>query len=93
MLKPLKGIFSDSICENPASDKYAWVGSEKAKGFLLSDFRWSIDLIPWQDMLLLIEGKLLKLPAPKKMYSEDILISTDLAIFATSKGSIKHGSP
>ena len=27
MLKPLKLIFSDSIFENPANDKYAWAGS------------------------------------------------------------------
>ena len=39
MLKPLKLIFSDSIFENPANDNYAWVGSEKAKVFLLNDFR------------------------------------------------------
>ena len=40
MLKPLKLIFSDSIFKNPANDKYAWVGSEKGKVFLLNDFRW-----------------------------------------------------
>ena len=38
MLKPLKLIFSDSIFENPANDKYTWVGSEKAKLFMLNDF-------------------------------------------------------
>ena len=90
MLKPLKLIFSDSIFENPANDKYAWVGSEKAKVFLLNDFRWSKDLIPWHDMLLLLEGTTVKLPAPKNIYSEDIVISTDVAIFATSKSPIKH---
>ena len=90
MLKPLKLIFSDSIFENPANDKYAWVGSEKARVFLLNDFRWSKDLIPWHDMLLLLEGTTVKLPAPKNIYSEDIVISTDVAIFATSKSPIKH---
>ena len=39
MLKPLKLIFSHSIFENPANDKYAWVGSEKAKMFSLNGFR------------------------------------------------------
>ena len=33
LLKPLRLIFSDSIFENPASDKYAWIESEKAKVF------------------------------------------------------------
>ena len=39
MLKPLKLIFSDIIFENPASNKHAWVGSEKSKVLLLNDFR------------------------------------------------------
>ena len=43
MLKPLKLVFSDSIFENLANDKYACVGPEKAKVFLLNDFRWSKD--------------------------------------------------
>ena len=93
ILKLLKISFSDSIFENPANDKYAWVGSEKAKVILLNDFRWSKDLIPWHDMLLLLEGETLKLPAPKNIYIEDIVISTDVAIFATSKSSIKHRGP
>ena len=38
MLKPLKLIFSDSIFENPANEKYTWV--EKEKGFFLNDFRY-----------------------------------------------------
>ena len=46
MLKPLKLVFSDSIFENHANDKYTWVGSEKVKVFLLSDFSCSKDLIP-----------------------------------------------
>ena len=58
MLKLLELIFSDSIFEKPANDKYTWVGSKKAKGLLLNDFRWSKDLIPWHDMLLFLEAKL-----------------------------------
>ena len=92
MLKPLKLIFSDSISENPANE-YAWVGSEKAKVFLLSEFRWSKDLIPWHDLLFLLEDETVKLPAPKNIYSEAVVISTDVAIFATSKSSIKHRGP
>ena len=44
-------------------------------------------------MLLLLEDEIVKLPAPKNIYREDIVISTDVAIFATSKGSIKHRCP
>ena len=90
MLKPLKFVFSDSIFENPTNDKYAWVGSEKAKVFLLNDFRWPKDLIPLHDILLLLEGETVQLPAPKSIYIEDIVISTDVAIFATSKSFLLH---
>ena len=65
MLKPLKIVFSDSIFENSANGTYALVGSEKAKVFLLNNFRWSKDLIPCHNMLLLLEGETVKLPAPK----------------------------
>ena len=73
MPRPLKLIiFSDSIFENPAAnDKYAWVGSEKKrKSFFssLNDFRWSKDLIPWHDMLFLLESETVKLPVPKNIY-------------------------
>ena len=81
MLKSLKLIFNNSIFKNSANDKYAWVGSEKAKMFLFIDFRWYNDLIPWCYMLLILEDEI---------YSEDIIISTGMAIFATSKSSIKH---
>jgi len=88
MLKPLKTIFGDSVFENPAHDKFAWVGANHAKVFLLNDFRWSKEIIPWHDMLLLLEGETVKLPAPKNLYTEDIKIDSDVAIFATSKREI-----
>ena len=79
--------------ENPANDKYACVRSEKSKVFLLNDFRWSKDLILWHDLLLLLEGETVKLPAPKNIFSEGIVISTDVAIFAASKSTVKHRDP
>ena len=88
MLKPLKHILSDSIFESPANGKYVWARCEKAKMFLLNNFRWSKDLIRWHNMLL--EGETLKLPAPKNIYIENIVISTDVAIFQTSKSSSKY---
>ena len=50
-------------------------------------------MIPWYNRLLLLEGETVKLPAPKTIYSEDIAISPDVTIFATSKSSIKHKGP
>ena len=83
--KPLKLIFSDSVFESLANDKYAWVGSEKAKVLLLNDFRWSKDLIHWYDMLFLLEGETVTLPAPKNIYSKDIVISTSVVILQQAR--------
>ena len=89
----LKIIFGYTIFENPANGKYDWVGSEKVKVFFLNTFRWSKDMIPWCDMLLLLKGQTVKSPAPKNIYSDDIVISTDVAIFPTSNSSIKYRGP
>ena len=35
----------------------------------------------WHNVLLLLEGETVKLPAAKNIYSEDIVISTNVAIF------------
>ena len=48
MLKTLKLVLSDSIFENSAIDKYAWVGSEKAKVSLLNDLMAQrLDPLAW----------------------------------------------
>ena len=60
---------------------------------MLGDFKWSKDLIPWHDLLLSLEGETVKLTASKNNYSKDIVISADVAIFATTKSSIKHRDP
>ena len=44
-------------------------------------------------MLLLLEGKTLKLPAPQNLFTEDIIICTDQAIFATCKAAIVYQGP
>ena len=66
MLEPLKLGFSDGIFENPANDKYSRGGYEKAKFFLCNDFRCSKDLMPWNYMLLLLEGEAKKINYPKE---------------------------
>ena len=88
VLRPLQTIFKGMIFQNPSNDKYAWVGADKAKVFLLNDFRWSADCISWSNLLLLLEGDTVKLPAPKNHFAEDILIQTDVPIFLTCRGKI-----
>ena len=94
MLKPLKCIFKESeIFENPFNDKFGWVGAEKASVLILQDYRWSKENIAWKDLLLLLEGEMVKLPAPKNFYAEDLAIDSNVAIFAAGKAPITYKGP
>ena len=88
MLKPLESIYD--VFLKPANDKYAWVGVDSAEVILLQDFRWSREMIPWNDLLLLLEGETVKLPAPKNQFSSDVIIAKDTPIFASSKSRITY---
>ena len=44
----------------------------------------------WKDLLLLLEGETLKLPALKNLSAEDMIICIDVAMFATSKAPIVY---
>jgi hypothetical protein len=59
-----------------------------AECLFLNDFRWSQAIIPWHDLLLLLEGQLVHLPAPKTHYAKDICFTGDTPIFATGKNPI-----
>ena len=93
ILKPLKNIFGGKLLDNPANDKYAWVGAEKAEVILLQDFRFSKDVIAWKDLLLLLEGETVKLPSPKNHFAKDVVIDSDVPIFATNKSPITYKGP
>ena len=80
MLKPLELIY---VFSNPANEKYAWVGADTAEIIVFQDFRWCHDSIPWkEDLLLLLEGETVKLPATKNQFSIDVVIKKDTPIFA-----------
>ena len=36
------------------------VGADSAEVIVLQDFRWSREMIPWSDLLLLLEGETVK---------------------------------
>lgn len=63
LLNPLTVIY-DTFC-NPATGSFASVGVDKAECIFLNDFRWCSQLIPWHDLLLMLEGHVVHLPAPK----------------------------
>ena len=83
LLNLLNSVFK-SFC-NPATTTFAWVGTESAEVIFLNDFRWCPQIIPWHDLLLLLEGQKVHLPAPKTHFSQDVEFSRDTPIFCTSK--------
>ena len=64
LLSPLKKIFECFM--NPASGTFAWLGIENAEVVLLNVFRWKPSLIPWCELLQVLEGDTVHFPAPKK---------------------------
>ena len=88
MFKPLVKIFR--VFSNPADDKYAWVGADLADIILLQDLRDSRNLISRKDLLILLEGDTVRLPATKNHFATDIVIDKDISVSATSKGPIRN---
>ena len=60
----------------------------EAEVLFLNDFRWSANIIPWHDFLLLLEGQEVHLPAPKTHFKQDISFKGDTPIFCTAKDEI-----
>jgi len=86
LLNPLTVIYKTFV--NPASTSFAWVGAENTEIIFLNDFRWSAQVLPWQDMLLLLEGQPVHFSAPKTHCVQDIVFDKDTPIFCTSKSEI-----
>ena len=87
LLKPLSLVYNTFV--SPASGTFAWVGAEKCEVVFLNDFRWSEKIIPWSDLLNLLEGAPIHIPAPKTHFAEDPLWIADTPIFATSSAPIR----
>ena len=86
LLNPLNQIYN--TFSNPATTTFAWVGAEAADVIFLNDFRWSKQIIPWHDLLLMLESQVVRLPAPKSHYSKDATLSSDVPLFCTAKEEI-----
>ena len=90
LLNPLELIFKTFM--NPASGKYAWVDLGDKEVAFLNDFRWTPEIIQWEELLNLLEGQTVHLPRPKNMFSSDLCIArtNTIPIFATGKEPIKY---
>ena len=62
-LDPLRVIYITFI--SPATCSYAWLGVEETEVILLNDFCYTPVSLPWNDMLLLLEGHAVHFAAPK----------------------------
>ena len=71
ILNPLNAIYD--TFSNPATTSFAWVGVENCEIIFLNDFRWCGQIIPWHNLLLLLEGQIVRFPAPKTHYAQDII--------------------
>ena len=85
IIDPLNSIYRTFA--NPATTTFAWVGAQNAEIMFLNDFRWSEKVIPWHDLLLLLEGQTVHLPAPKSHFAEDIKFVKDTPISVQRKKS------
>ena len=88
LLNPLNKIYNTFT--NPASTSFAWVGAEDAEVIFLNDFRWSPQIIAWHDLLLLLEGQQVNLPAPKLHFRQDVTFKGDTPIFCTTKSPLVY---
>ena len=88
IIDPLNSIYRTFA--NPATTTFAWVGAQNAEIMFLNDFRWSEKVIPWHDLLLLLEGQTVHLPAPKCNLPEDIKFVKDTPIFCTMKEDLVY---
>jgi hypothetical protein len=90
ILRPLCDIFNAFV--NPASGTFAWVGIEEAEIIFLNDFRWSERILPWQDLLRLLEGDKIHIATPKTHFAQDIILEKDTPIFCTGPSRIRKFS-
>ena len=86
ILDPLRVIYK--TFSSPATCSYAWLGIEEKEVIFLNDFRYTPAILPWSDMLLLLEGHVVHFAAPKTSYARDIEFTSDTPVFATSKSPI-----
>ena len=87
MISPLKKLYN--AFSNPATGTFAWVVAENAEIVLLNDFQWHPSIIAWGDLLQLLEGDIVHLPAPKNFLIK-FFATADSPMVLVKGGSIDH---
>ena len=73
------------------SGSFSWLGVESKEIIFLNDFHWDRTILPWKDMLSLLEGDEVNFSAPKTNYAKDIKLTKDAPIFATADKCFSKG--
>jgi len=93
ILEPVCSLFPD-IFQNPASSTFGWIGVKKSNLIFLNDFRWAPrkkgGYIDWADLLKLLEGGHVTLPAPMNSNSAHIEVTKCMPIIATSSEEVHY---
>lgn len=82
LLKPLRIIYD--AFENPSHATFNWFHAADKEIIILNDFRWCQTVMPWEQLLQLLEGDTVNFAAPKNWSSSDVTFTKDTPIFATS---------
>ena len=62
----------------------------KIFNFVFFYFCFVLQIIAWNDLLLLLEGQPVHLPAPKSHFARDLFLTSDVPIFCTSAHQIVY---
>jgi len=93
LLKPLKLIFS--TFSSPAQGAFNWVDAPEKEVVLLNDFRYpaiekSDKVLPWQELLNLLEGETVQIATPKSFYAANKEWTALQPIFGSGYKKITH---
>jgi len=91
MLEPLNLVFPNTFA-NPTKSTFNLVGASDADVILFNDFRYDSgnEIIPWSDLLNLLDGSKLHVAAPKTSHTKDIVWAAKQPIFATGPEKIRR---
>ena len=94
LLKPAYKILPN-VFLNLASSTFGWMGVENSNLIFLNDLRWKPprskhSKIEWQDLLNMLEGLPVTLPAPMNSCSKHIELTKTMPIFATSTDKVRY---
>ena len=56
-------------------------------------YPWDRENKRWKNLILLLEGETVKLPTQKNLFAENVVTSTNVTIFATSRVEITYQEP